>query len=126
MPWVSRVRLDTFKALKDEVVAIKDAELVRAHDQIRRQQDRIGILEQHNISIDRKHHGLPEVPRERVKEQDPMPGEVRDYLENAFGSPEMRANLEDDIAMARSQGTPWSEIMKVIELEAEDVQPQAD
>ena len=113
MPWVSRALLDR-----------ADDELRRARKQIKRQQEVITQLQQHNIRIDRKERGMPEEPR-KEKEQDPMPPEVRDYLENAFSSAEMRANLEDDIAMARSQGTPWSEIAKVIELEVEDVQPEA-
>ena len=99
----------------------------RLRKQIKRQQDVIAQLQSHNIRMDRKAAGLSEEPRKsKPVDTEPVPPEVHDYLE-AFESPEMRANLEDDIAMARSQGTPWTEIVKLLELDMDaDVQPEAD
>ena len=111
LPWVSIALLDR-----------ADAELERALAQIDRQQARIVILEEHNIRMDRKEHGLPEKPRPvKPRDTEPIPPEIREYLE-AFDSMEVRANIEDDIAMARSQGTPWTEILRLVAIsEDQDV-----
>jgi hypothetical protein len=111
-----------WSSTRDSIVAVLERQNERLHRQVRRQQDMIVQLQQHNVRIDRKEHGLSEEPRkQKPRDEDPAPPEVCDYLE-AFDSPEMRANVEDDINMARSQGTPWSEIAKVIGLEvARDV-----
>lgn len=102
---------------RDNIVVVLEKQNERLHRQIRRQQDLIVQLQRHNMRMDRKDRGLAEEPRpQQPRDDDPAPPEVRDYLE-AFDSPEMRANVEDDINMARSQGTPWSEIVKVIGLE---------
>lgn len=104
-----------------------DAELVRANEHIERQVVRIDILQEHNIRISRKANGLSEEPRKhKSRDNDPVPPEVHDYLE-AFDSLEMRANVEDDVHMARVQGTPWPEIIRLIATtEESDVLPSAD
>ena len=109
-PWVSRTAYDL---------------LIDERDRLRENNDQFQDL---FTRVARKQEGLPEVPRKpKVVDTEPMPVEVREYLE-AFGSTEMRNNLEEDISASRSQGTPWSEIMRMIlaSEDKEDVQPEAD
>lgn len=91
-PWTSVARLDDAQAqvayLKSEVAKLSEA-LTR---------------------ISRREAGLPETPREAKPPMDPMPDELRHYIEG-FAGMSVRKQMRDVAFRRRAQGTPWKVIL---------------
>ena len=101
-PWVSRLAFDI---------------VVETNTYLREQNER---LTDTALRVRRKEAGMPESHvRDRPPVHDDMPPEVLRYVQG-FESDAMRNALEDDVLRARQQGTPWAEIIDILEHDMED------
>lgn len=94
-PWVSRL---AYENIRDE------------RDRLREQND---TLVDHLTRVKRRESGMPELPREKKKPQEPIPAEVNRLLEGF--SPEIKKQLELEARQARRNGKPWASIHQSIE-----------
>ena len=67
----------------------------------------------HARRIERSRAGLPEEPRPKPPEREPMPESVRELIE-PWSSAVVRRALSEDCHALRRSGAPWSEIERML------------
>ena len=90
--------------------------LLDERDRLRGQNDELlGSL----TRIRRKESGMPEEHARRRSIDEDIPPEVFRYI-SGFDSEIMQATIEEDVRRARTNGTPWKEIIEILENDSEE------
>lgn len=95
-PWVSRGRYEDMKTRAERAEAQVDA------------------LQEHFRRLDRAAEGLPEQPREPREEPEPIPDELRWFIES-FDTAGTRRYLTDEVRRLKSSGMAFSQILERLE-----------
>lgn len=101
-PWVSRRAYDLLADERDRALQMCDA--------IRMSHER---LTEHMKRIDRVEHGLSEQPRTPKAVPDPMPDELKKYIDG-YDNSSVRAELRREATNRYRGGTPWDVIRREI------------
>lgn len=111
-PLISRRAFDLVIEERDQLqkqtVPLQTFEVVVAErDRIIKQNDE---LLEHLKRMDRVDHGVGEVPRKPRPELEPMPKELREYLDG-FADPNLRREQKNTAYRQHARGTPWDDII---------------
>jgi hypothetical protein len=103
-PWVSRLAFDL------------------ALQQLLRTEKQVDALQDALLRVSRKQAGMGEQPRrgQEAPAQEDLPPEVVALI-RGFDSEAIQAAVEDDVRRARKAGTPWTEIVRLLETDGEEV-----
>ena len=115
-PWVSRHHLVTEKAKTEYALGVASL----AQERLQALQRQYDKLVDELLRIRRKDSGMPESHARERTPHDDMPPSVVAYIQG-WDSEAMRQSIEDDVWRSREYGTPWSEIMEILEADALDL-----
>lgn len=108
-PWVSRARLDEKVELLKTMV--RREMLDDAHRQIEWLKEELSKALEKRDRIDRVEAGMPENHREPPPKREPMPQELKEYI-NAFGHTGMKRQMRSSAYKRHADGEPWAKIVE--------------
>jgi hypothetical protein len=76
-----------------------------------RLQEQVAKLMDHQTRMDRREHGLAEVPREAKPPMEPMPRDLVDRI-SSYGNSSMRKQMRDVALRRHAKGESWDAILK--------------
>lgn len=95
------------------------ARLADAHAEIERLREQNGQLIDSLTRISRREAGLPETPREPRPRLEPMPIELKEYIEK-FATPSIRKEMRTRYYRRHGAGEAWARIMDDVMLKEEE------